>query len=601
MRAETGMGEENMSWANIIALLGGVALFLFGMNLMGDGLNKVAGNKLEMVLWKLSGTPLKGILLGTVVTAVIQSSSATSAMVVGFVNSGMMTVAQSIPIVMGANIGTSVTGWILSLSSVGGGDAAGLLSTATISAIVAFAGILLLMISRSETKKHIGGILLGFSVLMYGMTAMSDAVAPLKDSQSFRDLLVTFDNPFLGVLIGILVTAVLQSNSASVGILQALSATGVINFATAFPIIMGMGIGASIPVLLSALSARRDGKRTALIYLLINVFGTLICALLFYGINAFAKFSFMEESTPIDAVGIALVNSLYRLVSIAALLPFTKYLDRMTDMMLRGKSASAEKKPYEIERLEDRFLEHPALALAQSQDALYHMADIAKENLFRALDLVTSYDEEEANKVIEAEDVVDRYEDLLGTYLIKVTGRELNHAQTIETSLYLHTISDFERISDHSMNIQQVAAEIESEHIAFSSDAAEELEVMESALRSIVEMTFEAFEKRDLALAVKVEPLEECIDTLCQTAKLNHVSRLQRQVCTLKQGFVFNDLIGNFERVADHCSNIAVALVEINADSFDTHEYINELKAHKDSEFSRLYEEYRKQFRFAAE
>lgn len=590
-----------MSWANIIALLGGVALFLFGMNLMGDGLNKVAGNKLEMVLWKLSGTPLKGILLGTVVTAVIQSSSATSAMVVGFVNSGMMTVAQSIPIVMGANIGTSVTGWILSLSSVGGGDAAGLLSTATISAIVAFVGILLLMISRSETKKHIGGILLGFSVLMYGMTAMSDAVAPLKDSQAFRDLLVTFDNPFLGVLIGILVTAVLQSNSASVGILQALSATGVINFATAFPIIMGMGIGASIPVLLSALSARRDGKRTALIYLLINVFGTLICALLFYGINAFAKFSFMEESTPIDAVGIALVNSLYRLVSIAALLPFTKYLDRMTDMMLRGKSASAEKKPYEIERLEDRFLDHPALALAQSQDALYHMADIAKENLFRALDLVTSYDEEEANKVIEAEDVVDRYEDLLGTYLIKVTGRELNHAQTIETSLYLHTISDFERISDHSMNIQQVAAEIESEHIAFSSDAAEELEVMESALRSIVEMTFEAFEKRDLALAVKVEPLEECIDTLCQTAKLNHVSRLQRQVCTLKQGFVFNDLIGNFERVADHCSNIAVALVEINADSFDTHEYINELKAHKDSEFSRLYEEYRKQFRFAAE
>lgn len=601
MRAETGMGEENMSWANIIALLGGVALFLFGMNIMGDGLNKVAGNKLEMVLWKLSGTPLKGILLGTVVTAVIQSSSATSAMVVGFVNSGMMTVAQSIPIVMGANIGTSVTGWILSLSSVGGGDAAGLLSTATISAIVAFVGILLLMISRSETKKHIGGILLGFSVLMYGMTAMSDAVSPLKDSQSFRDLLVTFDNPFLGVLIGILVTAVLQSNSASVGILQALSATGVINFATAFPIIMGMGIGASIPVLLSALSARRDGKRTALIYLLINVFGTLICALLFYGINAFAKFSFMEESTPIDAVGIALVNSLYRLVSIAALLPFTKYLDRMTDMMLRGKSVGAEKKPYEIERLEDRFLDHPALALAQSQDALYHMADIAKENLFRALDLVTSYDEEEANKVIEAEDVVDRYEDLLGTYLIKVTGRELNHAQTIETSLYLHTISDFERISDHSMNIQQVAAEIESEHIAFSSDAAEELEVMESALRSIVEMTFDAFEKRDLALAVKVEPLEECIDTLCQTAKLNHVSRLQRQVCTLKQGFVFNDLIGNFERVADHCSNIAVALVEINADSFDTHEYINELKAHKDSEFSRLYEEYRKQFRFAAE
>lgn len=591
-----------MSIANVLALIGGVALFLFGMQLMGDGLKKVAGNKLELVLWKLSGTPIKGILLGTFVTAVIQSSSATSAMVVGFVNSGMMTVTQSISVVMGANIGTSVTGWLLCLSLLGkGGGWLSLLSTDTISAIVAFIGIIWLMFSKKETKRSIGGIMLGFAVLMYGMAAMSDAVAPLKESEGFRSMLTMFDNPLLGILVGILITALLQSNSASVGILQAISVTGAVSYAAAFPMIMGMGIGASIPVLLSAVGAGRDGKRTSLIYLLINVFGTVICTVLFYGANLLLHFSFMQNNAAIDMVGIAMMNSLYRIAAIIVLLPFIKYLERITDRLLRNvkdKKEETTAKTYDIGHLEERFLENPVLALTQSKEAVQRMADLTENGLFRSFDLIAHYDEDEAKNVIEAEDIVDHYEDMLGTYLIKVTGRELNHEQTLEVSLYLHTVSDFERVSDHSVNIQEVAKEIWEKKVQFSEPALDELRVMDAALRKIVEMTFKAFATGDLELAGKVEPLEEWIDNLCQTAKLNHVARLQTQLCTLQQGFVFNDLIGNFERVADHCSNIAVALVELHADSFDTHEYLSDIKSRQNSEFQKLYEQYSEEFAF---
>lgn len=590
-----------MGIANVIALFGGVALFLFGMQLMGDGLKKVAGNKLELVLWKLSGTPIKGILLGAVVTAVVQSSSATSAMVVGFVNSGMMTVTQSISIVMGANIGTSVTGWLLCLSLLGGsGGWLSLLSTDTLSAVVAFIGILMLMFSKKEFTRNVGGIMLGFSVLMYGMGAMSDAVAPLKESEGFRSLLTMFDNPVLGILVGILITALLQSNSASVGILQAISVTGAVSYAAAFPMIMGMGIGASIPVLLSAVGANRNGKRTSLIYLLINIFGTLGCTILFYGINIFAKFSFMQGNVPVDMIGIALMNTLYRIAAIILLTPFTKYLARITDLLLKGSEDDAENEQPDgkAPEFEERFLENPVLALTQIQEGINQMADIVEENLFRSFDLIAQYDKGTAKKVRKAEDLADQYEDRLGTYLVKLTGKDLNHTQTLETSLYLHTVSDFERVSDHSVNIQEAALEIFEKKIQFSGDAVDELRVLDAALRRIVSMTFEAFAKNDIALAYHVEPLEECIDVLCQTAKLNHVARLQMQRCTLQQGFVFNDLIGNFERVADHCSNIAVALVELHADSFDTHQYLDTLRSRQNSEFQKLYEEYSKEFEF---
>lgn len=591
-----------MGIANFIALFGGVALFLFGMQLMGDGLKKVAGNKLELVLWKLSGTPIKGILLGAVVTAVVQSSSATSAMVVGFVNSGMMTVTQSISIVMGANIGTSVTGWLLCLSLLGGQNGwLSLLSTDTLSAVVAFIGILMLMFSKKEFTRNVGGIMLGFSVLMYGMGAMSDAVAPLKESEGFRSLLTMFDNPVLGILVGILITALLQSNSASVGILQAISSTGAVSYAAAFPMIMGMGIGASIPVLLSAVGANRNGKRTSLIYLLINVFGTLGCTILFYGINVFAKFSFMQGSVPIDMIGIALMNTLYRIAAIILLTPFIKYLARITDLLLKGakeEEEETEQQGSKIPEFEERFLENPVLALTQIRESMNQMADIVEENLFRSFDLISQYDKAEAKKVVKAEDLADHYEDRIGTYLVKLTGKDLNHTQTLETSLYLHTVSDFERVSDHSINIQEVALEIYEKKVQFSGDAMDELRVLDAALRKIVSMTFEAFVKNDIELAYHVEPLEECIDVLCQTAKLNHVARLQMQRCTLQQGFVFNDLIGNFERVADHCSNIAVALVELHAESFDTHQYLNTLRSRQNTEFQRLYEEYSREFEF---
>ena len=591
-----------MNIANILALAGGIALFLFGMQLMGDGLKKVAGNKLELVLWKLSGTPVKGILLGTVVTAVIQSSSATSAMVVGFVNSGMMTVAQSISIVMGANIGTSVTGWLLCMSMLGGQNGwLSLLSTDTISAVVAFIGIIWMMFSKKEIKKNVGGIMLGFAVLMYGMAAMSDAVSPLKENEGFRSMLTMFDNPLLGILIGILITALLQSNSASVGILQALSVTGAVTYAAAFPMIMGMGIGASIPVLLSAVGAGRDGKRTAMIYLLINMFGTLICTVLFYGINAFVPFSFMQNDTPVGMIGIATMNTLYRVAAIIVLAPFIKYLERITDLILKNKQdpeTNDTKKANSVAHLEERFLENPVLALAHSGETIRRMAKITEENLFRSFSLITNYDPEEAKIVIEAEDIVDQYEDVLGTYLIKVTGLALNHDQTLETSLYLHTVSDFERVSDHSVNIQEAALEIFEKKVKFSGDAVDELRVMEAALRKIVSITFEAFEKHDLELACRVEPLEEHIDLLCQTAKLNHVARLQTQVCTLQQGFVFNDLIGNFERVADHCSNIAVALLELQADAFDTHAYLQDMRSRQNESFQRMLQEYSEEFEF---
>lgn len=592
-----------MSIANVIALIGGVALFLFGMQLMGDGLKKVAGNKLELVLWKLSGTPIKGLLLGTVVTAVVQSSSATSAMVVGFVNSALMTVAQSIPIVMGANIGTSVTGWLLCLSALGkSGGLVSLFSTSTISAVVALIGIIWLMFSKNEVKKHVGSIMLGFSVLMYGMEAMSGAVAPLKESESFRSMLTMFDNPLLGILVGILITALLQSNSASVGILQAISVTGAVSYAAAFPMIMGMGIGASVPVLLSAVGASRDGKRTSLIYLLINIFGAVVCTLLFYGANALLHFSFMQGDVPIGVIGIASVNTLYRIVAIILLLPFIKYLERFTNFLLRHSPEPEEKESQKenvpIVQLEERFLENPVLALTQSKEAMCSMANLTQENLFLSFDLIGQYDEAVAKQVIEAEDAVDHYEDKLGTYLVKVTGKALNHAETLECSLYLHTVADFERISDHSVNIQEAALEIHEKKVRFSGGAQDELNVLERAIRKIVSITFDAFRKGDLTLAAHVEPLEELIDTLCQSAKLNHVARLQAQVCTLQQGFVFNDLLSNFERVADHCSNIAVALVELHADSFDTHEYLNNIKSHQNDDFMRMYEEYSQEFEF---
>lgn len=582
-----------MGIADVISLLGGIALFLFGMSLMGEGLKKVAGSRLELVLYKLSSTPLKGVLLGTGVTAVIQSSSATSVMVVGFVNSGMMKVRQAIGVIMGAILGTSVTGWILCLSSLeGGSGVVQLLSTEVLTGIVAVVGIILRMFTSKSSNRHVGEILLGFAVLMYGMSAMSGAVSPLRESDAFIRILTSFSNPLLGILVGLTFTSVLQSASAAVGILQALAVTGAITFDVALPIIMGIAIGAAVPVLLSALGANLHGKRTAFIYLLIDVLGVLIWSLLFYGANAIFRFPFM--GTVMSSVSIALMNTLFRLATVIVLLPCIGLMEKLVELLFPDDGSVAEEQ--EMDRLEERFLQHPALSIEQSRLVTNSMAQRSQGNLLMAVDLRSRWSDKDFRLVGETESIIDRYEDKLGTYLMKITSKSLSAAQSEEVSKYLHTISDFERISDHALNISEAAKEIHDKNLQFSPEACHELEVMESAVREILSVAVSAFVDNDPLRAARVEPLEEIIDGLCDGMKSHHVDRLQSGACTLNQGFVFNDLLTNYERVADHCSNIAVAIIELESDSFDTHEYLSSVRAMKSHSFAQYYEEYKQQY-----
>lgn len=582
-----------MPIANIISLLGGVALFLFGMSLMGEGLKRVAGNKLELILWKLTNNPLKGILLGTAVTAVIQSSSATTVMVVGFVNSAMMKVSQAIGIIMGANIGTSVTGWILCLSYLDSdaSSVSSLLSTATLSAIIALVGIIIRMFSKKVTFKHLGNIMLGFSVLMFGMQQMSQAVSPLKESEKFTSALTAFSNPLLGILIGIAITALLQSASASVGILQALTMTGAVSFQTAFPIIMGMGIGAAAPVLLSAIGANTNGKRTAFIYLFNDLFGTIVIAILFYSLNAFVNFEFMAYI--MSPVSVAFVNTLFRFSTMLFLSPFIGQLEKLVCIIFKDNPEDLEDTK-DIEQLEERFLAHPALAIEQSRLTTISMAKKARKNLFRAISLVNEYDNKRYDKVQRKEDVIDKYEDKLGTYLVKLTGAELRKSQTAEVSLLLHTIGDFERIGDHAVNIAETAKEINDKKAKFSSNATNELNTLKLAITDIVDLTISAYIENDVRKALEVEPLEEVIDNICYDLKTRHINRVKAGKCTLSQGFIFNDLLADYERVADYCSNIAVAMIELKSNSFDTHEYLNSIKTAENDAFKDSYEKYSK-------
>lgn len=584
-----------MSISNVISLLSGVALFLFGMALMGEGLKKVAGNKLEVVLYRLTSTPLKGFLLGTGVTAVIQSSSATSVMVVGFVNSGMMKVRQAIGIVLGAILGTSITGWVLCLSELGGGSSGGwveLFSTATLTGIISVAGIVLRMFSGNQTKRHVGDILLGFAVLMFGMSAMSDAVSPLRESPVFIQFMVHLSNPLLGILFGIVFTSVIQSASAAVGILQALASTGVIDFGMAFPVIMGIAIGAAVPVLISAIGANVDGKRTALVYLVVETVGVIFWAAVFYIANAVFHFTFLDQT--MSAVSIAALNTLFRLVKVLILMPFIDVVEAVVDWMIPDKGS--DRKQPELMQLEERFLQHPALAIEQSRICVNAMAEEARDNLTEAFKLRDTYSDAVFEEVERMEGTVDRYEDMIGSYLVKLTGREMSDVQNEEVSKFLHTLSDFERISDHALNIAENAREIHEKNLDFSPQASKELHVIESAVKEVVHLAVESFVRNDVDMAKRVEPLEELIDDLCDEIKLHHVDRLQHGRCTIQLGFVFNDLLTNYERVADHCSNIAVAMIELESDLFDTHEYLKSVKELKTGAFARQYEEYSKVF-----
>ena len=583
-----------MGVTSILSLLSGVALFLYGMLIMGDSLKKVAGNKLELILYKLTSTPLKGIVLGTAVTAIIQSSSATTVMVVGFVNSGMMKVAQSIGIIMGANIGTSVTGWILCLSYIeGSGGIAQLLSTATISAVVAIIGIIFRMVMKKDSYRHVGEIMLGFAILMFGMQTMSGAVAPLKDSETFRSMLTMFTNPAAGILVGILFTAVLQSASASVGILQALSVTGGISFAVALPIVMGIGVGAACPVLMSAIGTNKNGKRTALIYLLNDLFGMLFWSIVFYTLNAIFHFKFMNVvMTP---VYIALMNTVFRAATICILSPFIKYIEKLVYILIKDDEEDLdEQKDFDL--LEERFLNYPAIAIAQSHTAMNGMARKARKNLSRSVSLLKKYSDEKYQKIEEKEVLIDKYEDKLGTYLMQLTGKELSGDQTKQVSKFLHTISDFERMGDHALNVARTAKELYDKKIVFSDEARYELNVLIAAMKEIVTSTVQAFSRDDLQMAARIEPLRELIGMLCDELKMRHVDRLQSGKCGISQGFAFNDLLTNIERVSDHCSNVAVAMIELESRNFDTHEYLKSVREMRNTEYKRYFEEYEQKY-----
>ena len=584
-----------MEVSNIVSLLGGVALFLFGMSVMGDSLKKLAGSKMEMLLFKLAGNPVKGILLGTGVTAVIQSSSATSVMTVGFVNSGMMKVKQAIGIILGAILGTSITGWILCLNSLGGSGAevASLFSTEMLTGIVALIGIVLWMFSKKNSHKNIGGIMMGFAVLMYGMSMMSSSIAPLREDEGFIRLLTSFSNPILGVLAGLVLTAVIQSASAAVGILQALAMTGAVEFDMAFPIIMGIGIGASVPVMLSALGAGTNGKRTAFVYLIIDVLGAILCGSIFYILNAIIGFPFMTQT--MNMVSVAFLNTMYRLATLILLSPAIGLLEKIVCAIFpEGAEAQAEQE--DMDKLETRFLQHPTLALAQSKTVIDSMAAKSLESVACAIK-ARQGGGKDVSKVYDLEGMIDRYEDKLGAYLFNITSKDLNEAQSKEVSEYLRVLSDFERISDHARNIGEAIEEIKEKKIMFSGQADSDLKVLENAVNDIAELTIKAFIDNDMETALMVDPLEEVIDDLCDEIKYRHIDRVSRQVCSLENGFVFNDMITDYERISDHCSNISLDVLESGDEEFLPHEYHMNMDYRQNEVFQKYFGEYKKKYK----
>ena len=584
-----------MQASNVVSLLGGVAMFLFGMSVMGDSLKKVAGSKMETILYKLAGNPIKGIFLGAGVTAVIQSSSATSVMVVGFVNSGMMQVRQAIGIVLGAILGTSITGWVLCLNSLGGSGSsiASVFSTEILTGVVALIGIVLWMFAKKTSHKNIGGIMLGFAVLMYGMSMMSGAIVPLREDEKFISMMTSFSNPVIGVLIGVLVTAVIQSASAAVGILQALAVTGAVEFDMAFPILMGIGIGASVPVMLSALGASTNGKRTAFVYLIIDVLGAVLVGGIFYALNAIIGFSFMHMK--MTMVTVALTNTLYRLAVVILLAPAIGLLEKIVcNIFPESEEAAAEKA--DMDRLEPRFLDHPTLALNQSKAVIDSMAKKAGDSVASAVAVRREYSKDGVKKVFDLEGVIDRYEDKLGAYLFKITAGDLNEEMSADVSKYLRALSDFERISDHARNIGEAVAEINEKKISFSDAANKEITVLEDAINEITRITIEAFINNNTEEALRIDPLEEVVDDLCDEIKSNHIERVSKQLCSLETGFVFNDLLTDYERISDHCSNLAVDILESVSGERWLHEFHSMPEFRENELFKRYFGEYKNKY-----
>ena len=578
----------------ILSLLSGVALFLFGMSLMGDGLKMVAGNKLEAFLYRMTNTPLKGVALGTGVTSVIQSSSATTVMVIGFVNSGMMKLKQAIGIIMGANIGTSITGWILCLSYIDGKNGiAKILSTATISAVVAIIGIILRMACKRSVHKNIGNIMLGFAILMTGMQTMSGAVSPLKDSPTFTNMLTMFSNPLIGILVGIAFTAVLQSASATVGVLQALSVTGILTFSSAFPIVLGIGVGAACPVLISAIGANKNGKRTALVYLINDLFGLILWSVIFYTVNAVVHFGFMDMI--MSPVAIALLNTVFRVATVCVLFPFIPKIEQLVCWLVKDSAEELEDEA-DFDLLEERLLNYPALAIGQCHRAMSGMARKLRKNVNRAMNLLNEYQQDKFDKVQRKENLIDKYESRLGEYLMKLTKHEMNSAQTRQASLYLHTINDFERIGDHASYIAYMSSEMHDNHTNFSQEAWDELNGVMEAVREEINLTCRAFLNDDKEMAQRVAPLGMIITSLCNELKMHHVERLSNGNCGLEEGTVYTDILNSFNRIAAHCASAMVALLKSGDENPDMHIHDSKIYPSDSVEYYTYFKEYRQKY-----
>ena len=586
-----------MDFFDFLNLIGVIALFLYGMHVMGDALTKVAGGRLERILEKLTSTKLKGVLLGAAVTAVIQSSSATTVMVVGFVNSGIMKLSQAVGVIMGANIGTTVTSWILSLVGIESSNFfVQLLKPSSFSPVLAVIGAVLLLFTKDNKKQDIGTILLGFAVLMFGMETMSGAVEPLAEIPEFTNILTMFSNPVLGMFAGLILTAIVQSSSASVGIVQALCMTGSMTYGSVIPIIMGQNIGTCVTALISSIGAKKNAKRAAFVHLYFNVIGTVGFMIIFYAVNAFANFSFMGESA--SPLGVAVIHSLFNVSATLCLYHFSALLEKLAILTVRDDESGKNgvKKDEHLKLLDSRFLDRPAFAVAQSITASKYMAQLSQKSLVLAVDLFQTYDEENAQKVIEIENETDTFEDELGTYIIKLTSKELSNKDSRHAAIIRECIGDFERISDHAINIRNTASYINEKGFKFSQKAEAELGVYTSALKEIVDMTVMAFISEDLELASKIEPLEQVIDSLHAKLKKRHIKRLHDGECTMELGIALEDIITNYERVADHCSNIAVCMIQISADAYETHEYLDVVKHGNDNQFNKLYNEYKEKY-----
>lgn len=586
-----------MDFFSILTLLGGLALFLYGMQVMGDGLAKVSGGKLEKILENLTSSKWKAVLLGLAVTAVIQSSSATTVMVVGFVNSGIMKLTQAVGIIMGANIGTTVTAWILSLAGIESSNFfISLLKPSSFAPILALIGIVLLMFTKSSRKKDIGVILVGFAVLMFGMETMSGAVKPLADVPEFTNLLLAFSNPVAGVLAGTILTAIIQSSSASVGILQALCVTGAVPYSAAFPIIMGQNIGTCVTALLSAIGANKNAKRAAMIHLYFNLLGTVIFLGVFYLLNSVVHFSFMDSMATLAAI--AVTHSIFNVTATLIWLPFSNILVKLACLTIRDSAedvvAAGEDREFLI--LESRFLEKPAFAVEQGRTAARRMAEDSRKSLGTAFDLLHQYDAEGAKKIDKLEGKVDRYEDELGTYLVQLNNKDLSENDSHSVSIMLHCIGDFERISDHAVNIKESAEELHEKNLSFSPVAKAELRVVTAAVNDIVEKAFQVFDDQDTTKAAEIEALEELIDELTKEMKRRHINRLRSGECTIEMGFILSDLITSMERIADHCSNIGVCVTQVRENLYDTHSHLNALKNEDSDDFERCLEKVRQEY-----